>query len=46
MHRFPPGITGLAQVKGVDMANPLFLAKTEQKMIKNLMLSIIFGLYL
>ena len=28
-----PGITGLAQVKGIDMSNPLLLAKTEQKMI-------------
>ena len=33
VHRFPPGITGLAQVSGIDMANPLLLAKTEKKMI-------------
>ena len=30
-----PGITGLAQIKGIDMSNPFLLAKTEYKMIKN-----------
>ena len=34
VHLFLPGITGLAQVKGIDMSNPLLLAKTEHKMIK------------
>ena len=31
---FLPGITGLAQVRGIDMSEPLLLAKTEHKMIK------------
>jgi lipopolysaccharide/colanic/teichoic acid biosynthesis glycosyltransferase len=31
-----PGITGLAQVKGIDMSKPILLAKTELKMIKKL----------
>ena len=31
-----PGITGLAQIQGVDMSNPGLLARTDAKMIKNL----------
>jgi len=34
IHLSLPGITGLAQVRGVDMSDPLFLAKTEFEMIK------------
>ncbi len=34
VHHFLPGITGLAQMKGIDMSDPWLLAKTEQKMIK------------
>ncbi len=34
IHHFQPGITGLAQVRGIDMSKPLLLAKTEYKMIK------------
>ena len=34
VHHFQPGITGLAQVQGIDMSDPLLLAKTEHKMIK------------
>ena len=30
-----PGITGLAQINGIDMSEPILLAKTEYKMIKN-----------
>ena len=35
VHRCLPGITGLAQIKGIDMSNPSLLAKTELEMIKN-----------
>ena len=30
-----PGITGLAQIKGIDMAKPILLSKTDKKMIQN-----------
>ena len=33
-----PGITGLAQVSGINMKTPTLLAKTDQKMIKNMSL--------
>jgi len=33
-----PGITGLAQISGIDMKNPILLAKIDQKMIKELRL--------
>ncbi len=36
VHLSLPGITGLAQVRGIDMSKPLLLAKTEHKMIKEL----------
>ena len=29
-----PGVTGLAQIKGINMKTPLLLAKTDKKMIK------------
>lgn len=31
-----PGITGLAQIKGIDMSNPELLAKVDAKMISSL----------
>lgn len=31
-----PGITGLAQVSGIDMSTPLLLAETDEEMLKNL----------
>ena len=31
-----PGITGLAQVSGINMKTPTLLAKTDQKMIKGI----------
>lgn len=31
-----PGITGLAQINGIDMSNPLLLAEIDEKMIKDL----------
>ena len=33
-----PGITGLAQISGTNMKTPTLLAKTDQKMIKNMSL--------
>lgn len=30
-----PGVTGLAQIKGVNMAEPILLSKTDKKMIQN-----------
>lgn len=34
-----PGITGLAQVSGIDMSTPVLLAETDQKMIHTLTLA-------
>jgi len=31
-----PGITGLAQVNGIDMSTPTFLAKTDSRMIRQM----------
>ena len=31
-----PGITGLAQILGIDMKTPILLSKTDQKMIKKM----------
>ena len=31
-----PGITGLAQLKGIDMSNPELLAQTDMQMLKNM----------
>ena len=33
-----PGMTGLAQISGINMKTPTLLAKTDQKMIKNMSL--------
>jgi O-antigen biosynthesis protein WbqP len=33
-----PGITGLAQISGINMKTPTLLVKTDQKMIKNMSL--------
>ena len=33
-----PGITGLAQISGINMKTPTLLAKTDQKMIKDMSL--------
>ena len=30
-----PGITGLAQISGIDMSNPFLLAEAERKMLRN-----------
>ncbi|QSP94467.1 sugar transferase [Marinobacter salinisoli] len=37
-----PGITGLAQVNGIDMSTPRLLAETDQKMLENLTVSAYF----
>ena len=35
-----PGITGLAQISGIDMSNPFLLADAERKMLRNFNLPI------
>ncbi len=35
IHKVTPGITGLAQIKGIDMSNPKLLAEVESRMIKS-----------
>lgn len=37
-----PGITGLAQINGIDMSKPLLLAKTDFKMLKQMNLYFYF----
>ena len=32
---FRPGITGLAQIRGIDMSNPAYLASVESEMLSN-----------
>ncbi|WP_226953505.1 sugar transferase [Mesopusillimonas faecipullorum] len=39
-----PGITGLAQVAGIDMSTPALLAETDAKMIRELSLPMYFKL--
>ena len=39
-----PGITGLAQVRGVDMSNPKLLAKIDAQMISSMNVKIYFQL--
>ena len=41
-----PGITGLAQVNGIDMSNPTLLAETDAKMVKAMAISSYFRLIL
>ena len=36
VYKVKPGITGLAQVSGIDMSKPALLAKTDLKMIKQM----------
>ncbi len=38
-----PGITGLAQISGIDMATPRLLAETDAKMLAGLNLRAYFG---
>jgi O-antigen biosynthesis protein WbqP len=37
-----PGITGLAQINGIDMSDPMVLAQWDQRMIKGFGLSSYF----
>ena len=37
-----PGITGLSQIKGIDMSSPLLLAQIDSKMIQNMSISAYF----
>lgn len=39
-----PGITGLAQIKNIDMSTPALLAKTDEIMINNFSLKMYFSL--
>ena len=36
LYNYLPGITGLAQIKGIDMSNPILLTQTDLIMMKNL----------
>ena len=36
IYNYLPGITGLAQLKGIDMSEPFLLSKTDSIMMKNL----------
>lgn len=36
IYNYKPGITGLAQIKGIDMSTPKLLAETENIMLANL----------
>ena len=36
IYKFKPGITGIAQMRGIDMQKPKLLAKIDSKMIKKL----------
>ena len=42
IHKTIPGITGLAQIKRIDMSDPYLLAKPEDKMIRSFSMKIYF----
>lgn len=46
VYRFKPGITGLAQINGIDMSTPQLLAEWDQKMMNQLSLMLYFYLIL
>ena len=46
VYKVRPGITGLAQIKKIDMSNPKFLAKTDFEMIENFKIFTYFKLIL
>lgn len=35
LYKYVPGITGLSQIKGIDMSTPVLLSKTDDKMMRN-----------
>lgn len=41
-----PGITGLAQVNGIDMSTPKLLAETDQRMLRSMSLKMYFKMIL
>ena len=43
--KIKPGITGLAQVTSINMKTPTLLAKTDQRMIRNLTYITIFIIF-
>ena len=44
VYKIKPGITGLAQISGINMKTPKLLAKTDSKMIKKLNIFFYFSL--
>ena len=38
LYDFLPGITGLSQIKSIDMSDPITLSKTDYRMMRNLTL--------
>ena len=46
VYKVRPGITGLAQIKKIDMSNPKLLAKTDFEMIENFKIFTYFKLIL
>lgn len=44
VYKIKPGITGLAQISGINMKTPKLLAKTDSKMIKKLSIFFYFSL--
>ena len=42
IYKFKPGITGLSQIKKIDMSTPIKLADTDEKMINNFNVFIYF----
>ena len=42
IHKTIPGITGLAQIKEIDMSDPCLLGKTEYKMIRSFSMKMYF----
>ena len=42
LYNYLPGITGLAQIEGIDMSNPILLSYTDNKMMRNLNLKMYF----